>query len=200
MLIFFTTLISCNFKNSSEKNKDKYLESLKSKESETINKPKDDLGELIGTIEFQVKANKEELKDFEDGFIPWISIENPEAEINNLIDAEKIVIKSDEININIDYPLNNPVNFNFKSSKNGFTRKQLILEISKKYNEIYNEEEKSAKVKTIPIDKREGLINRNQTDGKYGIWGHDIGDLDLSTIEIYKTKEGKINIVLGIES
>jgi hypothetical protein len=87
-----------------------------------------------------------------------------------------------------------------KSTPKGFTKKQLILEISNKYNEIYNEEEKTAKTKTIPLDKREGLINRNQTNGKYGIWGHNIGDLDLSSIEVYKTRDGRIQIILVIES
>jgi hypothetical protein len=96
--------------------------------------------------------------------------------------------------------LNKPANFILKSTSKGFTIKQLVLEISKKYNEIYNEEEKSARTKTIPVDKRKGLINRNETDGKYGVWGHDIGDLDLSSIEVYKTKDGKFQIVLGIES
>ena len=76
----------------------------------------------------------------------------------------------------------------------------MILAISKKYNEVYAEEEKTANTKTIPIDKRTGLINRNETDGKYGIWGHDLSDLDLSGIEVYKTKDEKINIILLIES
>lgn len=76
----------------------------------------------------------------------------------------------------------------------------MILAISKKYHEIYNEEEKSSKIKTIPLDERTGIINRNETQGKYGIWGHDLSDLDLSSIEVYETDEGKINILLIIES
>jgi hypothetical protein len=199
-LVAIITLMSCNFGNKSKQNTDNNIDYIESKESETINKSENDLGELIATIQIGVKANKEELKDFQDGIIPWISIENPEKDIDKLIDAEKIVIKNAEITLNIDYPLNNPASFILKSTQNSFTKKQLVLEISKKYHEIYNEEENSAKQKTIPADKREGLINRNQTDGKYGIWGHDIGDLDLSAIEVYKTKDGKIQIVLGIES
>ncbi|WP_310555646.1 hypothetical protein [Flavobacterium sp.] len=203
-LVIFTTLISCNLKNSSEsnsvENSKNHIVQLNKKESESQNETINYLGELITTIEIGVKAEKEQLKDFSDGIIPWISIENPENEIDKLIDADKIVIENTEITLNIDYPLNKPAKLVLKSSAKGFTKKQLVLEISKKYNEIYNEEEKTAKTKTIPIDKREGLINRNETDGKYGIWGHDIGDLDLSSIEVYRTKEGKIEIILGIES
>ena len=199
-LILLTTLISCNLKNSSANQSEdtkENIELLNDKEAKILNKSDDNLGALITTIEFGIKADKEQAKDFPDGIIPWVSIENPESE--KLIDANKVVIESNEIIVNIDYPLNKPAQFTLKSPA-GFTKKQLILEISKKYKEIYNEEEKTAKTKTVPIEKRKGVINRNETDGIYGIWGHDIGDLDLSSIDVYKTKDGKIAIQLGIES
>ncbi len=41
--------------------------------------------------------------------------------------------------------------------------------------------------------RRRGIINRNQTNGKYGIWGHDIGDLDLSAVIVKKTGDGLID-------
>ena len=194
VLFFFT---SCNQKTSEEKSKIE-IEALNKKEqnSNAQNYP----GELLATLEFGIKANKEEIKDFEDGIIPWISIEKPEDQIERLIDADKVVITYSEITLVIDYPLNKPAKFILKSSESGFTKKQLVKEISKKYHEIYESEESSAKTKTIPVEKREGLINRNETDGKYGIWGHDIGDLDLSSIEVYKTESGEIQILLGIES
>jgi hypothetical protein len=199
-LILLATLISCNLKNSSANQSEdtkENIELLNEKEAKNQNKSDDNLGALITTIKFGIKADKEQVKDFPDGVIPWISIENPERE--KLIDANEVVIESNEIIVNIDYPLNKPAQFTLKSPA-GFTKKQLIFEISKKYKEIYNEEEKTAKTKTVPIEKRKGIINRNETDGIYGIWGHDIGDLDLSSIDVYKTKDGKIAIQLGIES
>ena len=194
VLFFFT---SCNQKASEEKAK-LDIEALNKKEqqSNTQNNPSD----LITTLEFGIKANKEEIKDFEDGIIPWISIENPESEIDKLIDSDEIVIPYSEITIRIDYPLNKPTSFVLTNSKNGFTKKELILQISKKYHEIYTEEETTASTKTIPVDKREKIMNRNETDGKYGIWGHDIGDLDLSSIEVYKSESGKIQITLDVYS
>ncbi|VXA98903.1 conserved hypothetical protein [Flavobacterium sp. 9AF] len=204
LLSFAAFLISCNFQKPSEQktnsNNEDYLKVLNQKESDSQNKSQDNLGNLISSIEFGIKANSDEAKDFEDGIIPWVSIENPKSEIDRLIDADKIVIPNSEITVVIDYPLNNPASFILKSNEKGFTRKQLILEISKKYHEIYNTEEKTAETKTIPIEKREGLINRNETDGKYGIWGHDIGDLDLSSIEVYELENGKVQILLGVES
>lgn len=201
LLIFvFTTLISCNFQKSTEQKASDDLEVLNQKETDSQIENQNNLGNLISTIEFGIKANDDEAKDFEDGIIPWISIENPKSEIDNLIDADKIVIPYSEITLIIDYPLNNPATFKLKGKEEGFTKKQLIFEISKKYHEIYNTEENTATTKTTPIEKREGLINRNETNGKYGIWGHDIGDLDLSSIEVYKSENGIIQIVLGVES
>lgn len=193
-------LTSCNFQKKSEEKSNPEIESLHKKELESINNIPENQGELIATIEFEIKANAEELKDFEDGIIPWISIEKPEDKISRLIEADKIVVPYSEITLIIDYPLNNPAKFLLISSEKGFTKKQLAIEISKKYLDIYKAEERSAKTKTIPVEKREGLINRNETDGMYGIWGHDIGDLDLSSLQVYKTKNGKITILLGIES
>lgn len=200
ILILFVSasLASCNFQKSSEQ--DSAIVLQQKKELESQNKTANSLGNLISAVEFGIKANKEELKDFEDGIIPWISIENPGSEIDRLIDADQIVVPHSEITLIIDYPLNKPAEFNLKSSKNGFTKKQLVLEISKLYHEIYKSEEETAKTKTIPLEKREGLINRNETDGKYGVWGHDIGDLDLSGIEVYQSESGKIQVLLVVES
>lgn len=159
----------------------------------------DDPGNLISTISFSAKAPSESEDEYADGIIPWISIESPKNDLEGLIEPDEIVIPYNSIILIIDYPLEKPVTFDLTSEK-GFSRKQLILAISKVYHEIYRKEETSANIKTIPMEQREGLINRNKTDGEYGIWGHDLSDLDLSYIEVYKNNEGKIQIILGIES
>ncbi|MFN5982325.1 MAG: hypothetical protein ACK476_10725 [Fluviicola sp.] len=192
-LTLIALLISCDNNQHSTKNSN--LENVNSNEETNLTGFK-----LIDVIEFEVRVDEEDKEIFKDGIIPWISIENPQEEINRLIDADKIVINEPEITLYIDYPLENPVKFIIKSNVDGFTKKQLALEISEKYHELYSKEEKTAQVKTIPKDKRNGVINRNQTDGKYGIWGHDISDLDLNSIEVYKNPDGKIQISLFIES
>ena len=61
------------------------------------------------------------------------------------------------------------------------------------YQEIYNLERDSSKIKegTIP-----GMLNRNRTDGCFGIWGHDIDDLVLEDVTFYE--EGKfITFIIG---
>jgi hypothetical protein len=157
----------------------------------------DTLGKLISEIPFQVKTSN--LADYKDGLVPYITIEHPEDEIKNLIDRNKIVIATNVVTIIIDYPLSNIYKFDIVSEV-GFSRETLIREISKHYHMIYDEEEQTATIKTIPVKKRTKMYNRNQTNGKYGIWGHDMGDLVLANILVYATANGKVVLSLEIES
>ena len=98
----------------------------------------------------------------------------------------------------IDYPFRKEFRFDAES-KNGFTRAQLLRDISSAYYKIYKEEEQTATTKTIPAEKRTTTYNRNQTNGIYGIWGHDIADLVLAEILVCKDSSGKIILSLNIE-
>lgn len=198
LCLFFTIcLISCNKKTI--ENEIETIESNQNKEIQNYDKTFANAGELIADYSIELKLNPEEQKKYGNELIPWISIEKATSQITQLINPDEILIKETSARLIIDYPLNNPAIIEIKNP-NGFTRKDLILIISEKYKEIYQEEETTAKTKTIPLEQRTGLINRNQTDGKYGIWGHDISDLGLSGIELYQNKEGQITISLQIES
>jgi hypothetical protein len=196
LILTTATLLSfCTQSNKQEDLQEKFARKLDQTQEQI-----DNLGPVIQTIDFKQKATGEDLKTFEDGFIPWISVEDPNSELSNLIDADKIVIDHPIVTLFIDYPLNNPAIFEIKAVGEGFSRRELILKISEKYQEIYKLEESTAKTKTIPPDQREGMINRNETDGKYGVWGHDLSDLDLSQIEVHKDKKGEITLTLVVDS
>lgn len=197
LLLFTIIFFSCNKKTT--ENEIDSIESIQKKQIENYDKTYADAGELISDFSIELKPNKEEIANWGNELIPWISIEHAPNEISRLVNPDEILIKQTSAKLIIDYPLNNPAIIEI-TNVNGFSRKDLILIISKKYIEIYNEEEASAKTKTIPLEQRTGLINRNQTDGKYGIWGHDISDLGLSGIELYQNKAGQITISLQIES
>ncbi len=109
------------------------------------------------------------------------------------------MLHQQKITVIIDYPLTHEYRFTLNSA-NGFTREFLLKEISKAYYIIYEEEEKTATVKTIPLKQRTGMHNRNQTNGKYGIWGHDINDLYPDEIFVYQTPEGQILLSPAVES
>lgn len=100
--------------------------------------------------------------------------------LNNLPD-EVILPPNKTFNLKITYPLTNPFVCELNSGNKGLTRRQVIEFVIKCYKQIYKEEDKSTKVKTGLVP---GLYNRNETNGKYGIWGHDMSDLMLHTLEV----------------
>lgn len=149
------------------------------------------------TIDFNQKfknpeSGKEEL-------VSIVPIDNPGKAIDNIVDIDKVILPYKKVKLLIDYPLDKPSNTEIMAKGDGFTRRELITEINKAYHKIYEEEEQTATVKTTPIDKRVGLINRNKTDGKFGICCHDIADLAISQIEVQKNNN-EITLVLFIES
>lgn len=165
-----------------------------------VSPEEEELGPVIFTIDFKVKATGEDKQYYEDGYITFVNIDNPQQDLNNLQDGDKIVLPYTPVQLIIDYPLDRPAEFVLSAVGTGFTKKQLVEEISKRYHRIYKEEETTANTKTTPMEDRKTLANRNTTDGKYGIWGHDITDLVLSSVEVHKSASGKITLTLGIDS
>jgi hypothetical protein len=99
------------------------------------------------------------------------------------------------------YPLRNEFSFPISaSSSKGFTRAELVRKIADLYKKVYEEEAQTSKIPVIPMEQRKHLINRNETNGKYGIWGHDLDDLVLHTFEISRTADGTVRAHLGIDS
>jgi hypothetical protein len=168
---------------------DSYRKELKQLEQESSNKHTDNLGKLIKSISFESGIDS----------VASASIESPEEYSAQLLHKDEVVINEPKITVIIDYPLTNEYTFDLES-KNGFTRWQLLKAISDNYYKLYAEEEKSATVKTIPIAERKTMYNRNRTNGKYGIWGHDIADLILDEILVYRTPAGKTILALIINS
>jgi len=174
-----------------------YDKVLSDREKQASEKQTDNLGDFITRIDFKVKTDN--LTDFEDGFIPWIELENTDKDLKKLIDKDEIVISDKKVTLIIDYPVTKECKFEL-TSNNGFTRAALVKQISDKYHQIYQEEESTATVKTVPVKERTTLYNRNQTDVKYGIWGHDLTDLALDHILVYKAPNGDIVLSLDIDS
>jgi hypothetical protein len=177
---------------------DSFASGIQAKEQASVNKKEttDGLGGLVTTISFEVNTSNR--KDFPDGIIPSASIEKADEDISNLVNKDRVVIHDTAIQIIIDYPLNNPYTFRL-SSPTGFTTAMLLKAISKHYYLVYAEEEKTATIKTLPMTKRK-IENRNQTNGRYGIWGHDIGDLILDEALVYRNEKGIVTLTLEIES
>jgi len=157
------------------------------------NKMYDTMGIKIGEIHFPINVKPTS------SFLPVISIDNPSYILRYLIKGDDVVLPK-KVTLAVEYPVAKPVYFELTAKGEGFTRKQIVEEISRVYHEIYKVEEETSKTKTVPLEKREGLINRNETNGKYGIWGHDLSDLYLNFIDVYKNRDGVIFLDLDIDS
>ena len=105
-----------------------------------------------------------------------VNLQRPE--FRRLLNKNKIVTKN-PIHIQYDYPLTIPLIKSYKTTKNGFTKSELIRLISADYKMIYREELSTSTVIPVIMD---GSYNRNRTNGKYGIWGHALSDLELYRI------------------
>jgi hypothetical protein len=193
LLIIYTLNAGCN-SNTAPKN---YDQILRKREKQASEKRTDSLGVLLDTVDFQVKTN--DLANYPDGVIPWINLDKPDKDLLQLVQKDEVVIHQNKVTVIIDYPLTNEYKFTLTSDV-GFTRARLVKEISRAYYKIYQEEEATASVKTIPVKERTTTYNRNQTNGKYGVWGHDIADLVLTYVIVYRSPNGEILLSLVVDS
>ena len=97
------------------------------------------------------------------------------------VDENDVVLQRGTYDLVITYPLNNPSHNLIDVGGKGMTRRELVNFIVKCYKKIYRDEDKAIgrKTKNIP-----GMLNRQTSDGPYGIWGHDLGDLILHTANV----------------
>ena len=107
--------------------------------------------------------------------------------------GDKQLTSLEEIQIRFDYPLREPVTFSYKN-KGGFTLSTFWEAVYSGYLVIYYEEDETAPVKADQID-RGMVMNRPKTDGKYGVWGHDMGDLLLE--RIVEVSPGLFSLSIG---
>ncbi len=106
---------------------------------------------------------------------------------------DEVVIPMNVIQVRYEYPLTYPVTIEFISDDAaGFTRATLIEMICDAYQDIYDEEDSDVGDPGY-ID---GTLNREQSSGRYGIWGHYITDLLL-----WEVRQVDDNVfTLGVDS
>ncbi len=123
-----------------------------------------------------------------------------------LTNPDEVVIPESEIKIKFHYPLKTELISVFKAdTEDGFTRKGLAKVVIKTYEEIYEAEEKTytessaSRHTSMYGEAHPGvlLLNREETNGTYGIYGHDIEDLLLHRVS-YNARAGYWT--LGIDS
>jgi hypothetical protein len=91
----------------------------------------------------------------------------------------RVITPSKTLVFMLDYPLNKPVYFQLKMRKPGIQLKHLVRAVQRAYRKIYQVEATTSNIEAGHIP---GMLNRNETDGTYGIWGHDLDDLVIEEI------------------
>ena len=120
--------------------------------------------------------------------------------LTHLRNPEEIVIPFEHAVLVIDLPLTHPASIELDAPVTvGFTRAELVKQVAEAYAHVYEAEEETAVTKTIPVDERGTLRNRNRTDGVYGIWGHDLADLTVTAARWTRSEAGKVTIELHVE-
>jgi hypothetical protein len=110
------------------------------------------------------------------------------------LDNKELVLPSNkEYILKIDYPLSTSAKFKVKSGKKGITRGKLVSLIRKYYQLVYDIEDSPKKITPARI---KNLVDKTMIDERFGIWGHDIGDLMLVNAEVSE----KNVITLGVDS
>ena len=123
--------------------------------------------------------------------MPYVlDFEDKEAR-ENLINPDEVVIKDEKITMTITYPLSVEVNLPLEK-KGGFTRLDVFKSIYEAYKQIYEEEEKDIG----DPGSYDNLYNRKKSEGKYGIWGHYLGDLVIESVT-YDPKEKVLDMFIG---
>lgn len=130
-----------------------------------------------------------------------VRIADVETSLVNLRNPEEIVVPYESAVLVIDFPLTTPARIQISASLAvGFTRQELVRAVCEEYANVYEVEETTASTKPIPREERTTLKNRNRTDGAYGIYGHDLDELRLTSLRWDRAVDGSIQIELYVET
>ena len=127
---------------------------------------------------------------------PWprlpyvLDFEDKEAR-ESLINPDEVVIKDEKITMIITYPLSIEVYLPLEN-KGSFTRLDVFKSIYEAYKQIYEEEEKGVG----DPGSYNNLYNRKKSEGKYGIWGHYLGDLVIESVS-YDPRKKVLDMFIG---
>ena len=119
-------------------------------------------GMIVSANPFQIEGENGKRYIREKGGVGGINLQIPELE--KLYKAEQIVTDKTKAILIIDFPLDKIIGYEIENTK-GFNKKDLVIELSKAYSEIYAEKE------------------------KYGICCENLSDLELNNIVVYKVGE-----------
>lgn len=139
-----------------------------------------------------------------DGY-PSISSYLDDKEDFNMANRNEVVIPQPKAMVFFRYPLKELVTFEVLGTEEGITREVLVDFVCNTYQRIYDEEAAGATTPVLSAEERMKameargkpmLMNRQTSDGPYGIYGHDLDDLYLEGIS-YHPETGRVELSIG---
>ena len=144
------------------------------------------------------EPDEDAVAEGETGPFGWMDLRDVQENFSRLIDADEVVLTAAEATLVLWYPLAGAaIRLLRPSDGKSFTRGELVRLIDETYREVYRLEANSQSSPTPPIGERGSLMNRPKSDGIFGIHGHDLDDLGIEEIEVYRI-DGKIWLDLGM--
>ncbi len=133
-------------------------------------------------------------------FPPGMRVHDPRSALAMIELRDEIVIPFPRALLQIDFPLTNPTEVALTAAlPQGFTRGELVQLICDEYMHVYAAEEGTS-LEEPKIEERGDHRERSRTDGAYGIWGHALEDLVLTSARWVKQSNGDVRIELHVEA
>lgn len=129
-------------------------------------------GTIVSVTPFQIEGENGKRYIREKGGVGGINLANPE--LNKLCCSDNLVTESTSAVLLIDFPLKKQIGYKIYN-ENGFSKKDLVIELSKAYSEIYSQKE------------------------KYDVYPNELSDLELKMILVFKVGE-EIYLETKVES
>lgn len=132
------------------------------------------------------------------GFPANLRLADPDAALAKLELRDEIVIPFPRATLTIDFPLTHPAQIAIAAGlPQGFTRGELVRTICEEYAHVYAAEEGTA-FEEAAVEERGARRERTRTDGAYGIWGHALEDLVLTSARWVKQSNGDVRVELHV--
>ena len=126
-------------------------------------------------------------------FPDWMYKDKGYVEETKLDPNEIIFTPKKNFTLEIRYPLTTTFKAKISTGPKGMTRRSFVNLVVKYYKLIYKMEDEGIGGKTMNIP---GMFNSATSNGRWGIWGHCLGDLILHTACI---RHGIKGLVVEIE-
>lgn len=148
--------------------------------------------DCLGMMPMLFAPSEEEIAEGETEPCPDVRVIDLPDALARMIEPGRMVAETPGAVLILDYPLG-VLAERMLTPRNGhtFTAGEIVAAIGETYRAVYAAETASQSAPTPPFGERGQLLNRPPSNGTFGIWGHDIEDLYIEGVHLYRA-EGRL--------